>query len=212
MKNLILGLIISLIFIGCEFIFNQCKTPYYLFEVDFTISPEGNLYSVGDTIKMSSIIGPYVEDQKTGELIDCGETFLFPLDFSVIEFDSLEVISHNYDFDEVELIGTVDTFAYAGGALTLLYQLDENTLSRYLEFFIIPRKTGLFTIEFSYFTPYYQEGFLSSDDDCEEEATLVFNINNKVGLGYELVEPSGYFSSKEEYEEFGYFYSFEVVE
>ena len=165
MKNLILGLIVSLIFIGCEFIFNQCKTPYYLFEVDFTISPEGNLYSVGDTIKMSSIIGPYVEDQKTGELIDCGEKFLFPLQINLAQYDSTTTYSSNFDFFTIASVGTIDSLMYSDGELDVRYNINSNSFQRQLEFYLIPQEVGIYTLSIGFISIHYLDGFLLTDDE-----------------------------------------------
>ncbi|MCB0705105.1 MAG: hypothetical protein KDC34_07335 [Saprospiraceae bacterium] len=208
----ILCCFISIVFSGC-FIVPQCEDPNYLFEIDFTISPGSNLYSIGDTIKVSSIIGPYVEDQKTGELIDCGEKFLFPLQINLAQYDSTTTYSSNFDFFTIASVGTIDSLMYSDGELDVRYNINSNSFQRQLEFYLIPQEVGIYTLSIGFISIHYLDGFLLTDDDCSESAILEFRTNNNTGLGYDLVVSTGYSGliSYDRYEKFGS-YSFEVVE
>lgn len=221
-SRLLIFLSILLSVSGCtDFNVEPCETVYYLFDLDLTIAPSGNLYSIGDTILIYSQIGSTLIDEKSGTPITCGDSFLFPLTLDFNQFDSSSISSTNDDFEVLESKGTINIREEFGGIIDVSYRLNSENNSRELELFFIPVKAGIYTLSFHYHPLIYSDGFLNNntDESCtKENAELIFNTNNRENLGFELIADSGYFNPSPEdgFNEAQYLesgrYSFEVVE
>lgn len=149
------------------------------------------------------------------EYISAGETFRFPIIHSMNQYDSLVYYEVNENFEIIPVIGTSGTLTSgSSSAVPWWYNINTSTAERDLEFQFIPLAEGVYVFYLFYVSTDYDDGFLENGDDWKSErARLTFNINEREGLGYDLIKDIPYpdLPSKESFESHAV-YAFRVVE
>ena len=160
------------------------------FQIDYQIIPNQSVFNIGDTIQISSIIDRYTEDLNSGEIVDLGVSFTFPLHFVVERpVDSLPYNSSFYDFTFIEEIGVYSVFDN-GDIQTLDLEYELQNEKRVVDFYLVPNQIGTFMFAFGYGTNNYQENFLIIDNSCNEVGELKFVTNEGIS-NYYLMEEIG---------------------
>jgi len=212
-KSYFLSLILIFAFSSCGNRGN-CYVEYS-FEIDFDLLPSKSVFKVGDTITIESTIPSTLKDGQSNMLIDLGRTFDFPIIFSIEMADSTSGTTALEAFQIHFMKGDFSVYE-AGGlqTLDLRYEIQGNN-DRILKYSITPLKTGVYSLGFGYFTPYYRDDFLMTANHCIESASLSMETNGEQS-NYYLIEPFAYFNSfyadSLSYSKESGGYAFEVIE
>jgi hypothetical protein len=161
-----------------------CETTYD-FEIPFSIT-ERDSFRIGDTIWLSSEIRDNLVDKTTNQSIDVSN-FDFQIRCGMYRMDTVQFDEAEKYFEFVNQVGKMEITVASTIDTKVIYQKETN--SRVVKVGMIPKKIGIFKINFANLTDDITNVKLTQGD-CLETLNMIYTMNEGRDFNYYLLKKS----------------------